>query len=128
MQELLFAICFFGSLVIFNGRCFIMLERVSTQIFMCGESVVFRYYVMRKHVVEKVLRLTSRKEKYLVVAAVRFLRTCISLKVYSEPLCRLIVLKIYICLLSEMAFYFSREFIKNLCAELVNCKNFLVGV
>lgn len=30
---------------------------------------------------EKVLRLTRRKEKYLVVAAVRFLRTCISLKV-----------------------------------------------
>ena len=41
---------------------------------------------MRNHVVEKVLRLTRRKEKYLVVAAVRFLRTCISLKVYSEPL------------------------------------------
>jgi protein phosphatase-4 regulatory subunit 3 len=39
-----------------------------------------KYYVMRKHVVEKVLRLTRRKEKYLVVAAVRFLRTCISLK------------------------------------------------
>lgn len=33
--------------------------------------------------VEKVLRLTRRKEKYLVVAAVRFLRTCISLKVCS---------------------------------------------
>ncbi|KAG0578678.1 hypothetical protein KC19_4G041700 [Ceratodon purpureus] len=39
-----------------------------------------KYYVMRKHVIEKVLRLTRRKEKYLVVAAVRFLRTCISLK------------------------------------------------
>ena len=40
-----------------------------------------RYYVMRNHVVEKVLKLTRRKEKYLVVAAVRFLRTCIALKV-----------------------------------------------
>nr|XP_024382924.1 serine/threonine-protein phosphatase 4 regulatory subunit 3-like isoform X3 [Physcomitrium patens] len=39
-----------------------------------------KYYVMRNHVVEKVLRLIRRKEKYLVVAAVRFLRTCISLK------------------------------------------------
>ncbi|XP_024373621.1 uncharacterized protein [Physcomitrium patens] len=39
-----------------------------------------KYYVMRKHVVEKILRLTRRKEKYLVVAAVRFIRTCISLK------------------------------------------------
>lgn len=38
---------------------------------------------MRNHVVEKVLRLIRRKEKYLVVAAVRFLRTCISLKVAS---------------------------------------------
>lgn len=40
-----------------------------------------RYYVMRNNVVEKILRLTRRKEKYLVVAAVRFLRTCIALKV-----------------------------------------------
>uniref|UniRef100_A0A7I4D3Y0 Serine/threonine-protein phosphatase 4 regulatory subunit 3-like central domain-containing protein n=1 Tax=Physcomitrium patens TaxID=3218 RepID=A0A7I4D3Y0_PHYPA len=39
-----------------------------------------KYYVIRKHVVEKVLRLTRRKEKYLVVAAVRFLKTCIFLK------------------------------------------------
>lgn len=36
---------------------------------------------MRNHVVEKVLKLIRRKEKYLVVAAVRFLRTCVSLKV-----------------------------------------------
>jgi protein phosphatase-4 regulatory subunit 3 len=39
-----------------------------------------RYYVMRNNVVEKILRLTRRREKYLVVAAVRFLRTCIALK------------------------------------------------
>ncbi|KAG6544232.1 hypothetical protein Mapa_014335 [Marchantia paleacea] len=39
-----------------------------------------KYYVMRNNVVEKILRLTRRKEKYLVVAAVRFLRTCIALK------------------------------------------------
>jgi hypothetical protein len=50
---------------------------------------VRRYYVMRKHVIEKVLRLTRRKEKYLVVAAVRFLRTCISLKVSYLELLRL---------------------------------------
>lgn len=36
---------------------------------------------MRNHVVEKVLKLIRRKEKYLVVAAVRFLRTCVALKV-----------------------------------------------
>jgi protein phosphatase-4 regulatory subunit 3 len=36
---------------------------------------------MRNQVVEKILKLTRRKEKYLVVAAVRFLRICISLKV-----------------------------------------------
>jgi protein phosphatase-4 regulatory subunit 3 len=35
---------------------------------------------MRNNVVEKILRLTRRREKYLVVAAVRFLRTCIALK------------------------------------------------
>jgi len=29
---------------------------------------------MRNNVVEKILRLTRRREKYLVVAAVRFLR------------------------------------------------------
>lgn len=40
-----------------------------------------RYYVMRNHVVEKVLKLIRRKEKYLVVAAVRFLRTCVASKV-----------------------------------------------
>ncbi|CAI5527351.1 unnamed protein product [Closterium sp. Naga37s-1] len=39
-----------------------------------------RYYVLRNNVVEKVLRLVRRKERYLVVAAVRFLRSCISLK------------------------------------------------
>ncbi|CAM6107221.1 unnamed protein product [Calypogeia fissa] len=39
-----------------------------------------KYYVMRNNVVEKILRLTRRREKYLVVAAVRFLRTCIALK------------------------------------------------
>ncbi|XP_057829704.2 uncharacterized protein LOC131040764 isoform X3 [Cryptomeria japonica] len=37
-----------------------------------------RCYFLRNNVLEKVLRLTRRKEKYLVVAAVRFLRTIIS--------------------------------------------------
>ena len=39
-----------------------------------------RYYVLRNNVVEKVLRLLYRREKWLVVAAVRFLRTCLGLK------------------------------------------------
>ena len=39
-----------------------------------------RYYVLRNNVVEKVLRLLHRREKWLVVAAIRFLRTCIGLK------------------------------------------------
>ncbi|KAH9557826.1 hypothetical protein CY35_07G105100 [Sphagnum magellanicum] len=39
-----------------------------------------KYYVMRNNVVQTILRLTRRREKYLVVAAVRFLRTCIALK------------------------------------------------
>lgn len=39
-----------------------------------------RYYVLRNNVVEKVLRLLYRREKWLVVAAIRFLRTCIGLK------------------------------------------------
>ncbi|CAI5463518.1 unnamed protein product [Closterium sp. Yama58-4] len=43
-------------------------------------SFRMKYYVLRNNVVEKVLRLVKRKERYLVVAAVRFLRSCISLK------------------------------------------------
>jgi hypothetical protein len=33
--------------------------------------------VLRKNVVEKVLKLLRRRERWLVVAGVRFLRTCI---------------------------------------------------
>ncbi len=36
--------------------------------------------MLRNNVVEKVLKLLNRREKWLVVAAVRFLRTCIGLK------------------------------------------------
>ncbi|WIA20078.1 hypothetical protein OEZ85_005938 [Tetradesmus obliquus] len=39
-----------------------------------------KYHVLRKNVVEKVLRLLRRKERWLVVAGVRFLRTCIGTK------------------------------------------------
>lgn len=39
-----------------------------------------KYHVLRKHVVEKVLKLLQRKERWLVVAGVRFLRTCIGTK------------------------------------------------
>ncbi|KAK3281899.1 hypothetical protein CYMTET_10332 [Cymbomonas tetramitiformis] len=43
-------------------------------------SYRIKYYVLRNNVVEKVLKLTQRSEKFLVIAAVRFLRTCIGLK------------------------------------------------
>lgn len=43
-------------------------------------SYTIKYYVMRNRVMEKVLQLTTRREKYVVVAAVRFLRTCIGRK------------------------------------------------
>ena len=36
--------------------------------------------MLRNNVVEKVLRLLYKREKWLVVAAVRFLRTCLGLK------------------------------------------------
>ena len=36
---------------------------------------------MRNQVVEKIVNLNRRKDKYFVVAAVRFLWICISLKV-----------------------------------------------
>lgn len=39
-----------------------------------------KYYTLRNNVVEKVLKLLRRRERWLVVAAVRFLRTCIGLK------------------------------------------------
>lgn len=48
----------------------------------CAQHHSFRikYYVLRNNVVEKVLNLMQRREKYLVVASVRFLRTCVGLK------------------------------------------------
>ncbi len=42
-----------------------------------------KYYILRSDTVGKVLRLLRRREKWLVVAALRFLRTCIGLKVRS---------------------------------------------
>eukprot|EP00850_Spirogloea_muscicola_P007351 SM000037S13486 [mRNA] locus=s37:119908:122287:- [translate_table: standard] len=39
-----------------------------------------RNHVLRKNLVEKVLQLTKRRERFLIVAALRFLRTCIGLK------------------------------------------------
>lgn len=47
--------------------------------------------MLRNNVVEKVLKLLNRREKWLVVAAVRFLRTCIGLKddFYNRYLVRL---------------------------------------
>jgi hypothetical protein len=72
-------------------------------------------------VVEKVLRLARRKEKYLVVAAVRFLRTCIALKVCSWPLFLLILLTSFFKFF-EMAFYFREDYIMKLL-ELMKSKN-----
>eukprot|EP00850_Spirogloea_muscicola_P004834 SM000021S06467 [mRNA] locus=s21:492698:499669:+ [translate_table: standard] len=48
----------------------------------CVQHHSFRIknYVLRKNLVEKVLRLTKCRERFLVVAALRFLRTCIGLK------------------------------------------------
>ena len=48
----------------------------------CAQHHSFRikYYVLRNNVVEKVLNLMQRREKYLVVASVRFLRACVGLK------------------------------------------------
>ena len=48
----------------------------------CVQNHSFRikYYVLRNNIVEKVLNLMQRREKYLVVAAVRFLRACVGLK------------------------------------------------
>ena len=39
-----------------------------------------KYYMLRNHVLQSVLQLTDRKEKYVVVSAVRFLRSCVNLK------------------------------------------------
>ncbi|KAK9804713.1 hypothetical protein WJX72_001481 [[Myrmecia] bisecta] len=39
-----------------------------------------KYFVLRNNLVEKVLKLLRCRERWLVVAAVRFLRTCIGLK------------------------------------------------
>jgi protein phosphatase-4 regulatory subunit 3 len=50
-----------------------------------SHSYRIKYYVLRNNVVEKVLKLTQRPERFLVVAAVRFLRTCIGLKVLTPP-------------------------------------------
>ena len=39
-----------------------------------------KYYMLRNHVLQSVLQLMDRKEKYVVVSAVRFLRSCVNLK------------------------------------------------
>lgn len=39
-----------------------------------------KYYMLRNHMLQHVLQLTERREKYVVVSAVRFLRACVSLK------------------------------------------------
>eukprot|EP00879_Flechtneria_rotunda_P032547 GHRR01035771.1.p1 GENE.GHRR01035771.1~~GHRR01035771.1.p1 ORF type:complete len:480 (+),score=165.60 GHRR01035771.1:3227-4666(+) len=49
-----------------------------------------KYHMLRKNVIEKVLRLLRRKERWLVVAAVRFVRTCIGTKddFYARQICK----------------------------------------
>jgi len=39
-----------------------------------------KYYILRNNVVDKVLRLTRRRERAVAVAAVRFMRTCLDIK------------------------------------------------
>ncbi len=40
-----------------------------------------KYFVLRNHCMEATLKLLARREAWLGVAAVRFMRTCIGLKV-----------------------------------------------
>lgn len=39
-----------------------------------------KYYVLRHGVIDKVLRLVDKREKFLVLAAIRFLRSCLAIK------------------------------------------------
>lgn len=43
-------------------------------------SFRIKYYTLRNNVVEKVLQLLQRREKYLALGAIRFVRTCLGLK------------------------------------------------
>lgn len=45
-----------------------------------AHSYRIKYYILRNNVVEKVLRLLRRRERWLNAAAVRFLRTCLGMK------------------------------------------------
>ena len=54
-----------------------------------------KYHVLRKNVVEKVLKLLRRHERWLVVAGVRFLRTCIGTK--DEFYMRYLVRCVFVC-------------------------------
>ncbi|GLC50218.1 hypothetical protein PLESTB_000355400 [Pleodorina starrii] len=45
-----------------------------------NHSYRIRYYTLRNHLVEKVLRLLHRRERWLVCATVRFMRVCVALK------------------------------------------------
>ncbi|CAM9573461.1 unnamed protein product, partial [Laminaria digitata] len=48
----------------------------------CVRSHTFRmkYFVLRNNVVSRVLRLLSCKDRYLQLAAIRFLRSCVGIK------------------------------------------------
>eukprot|EP00198_Chlamydomonas_reinhardtii_P002263 XP_001691599.1 predicted protein [Chlamydomonas reinhardtii] len=45
-----------------------------------NHSYRIRYYTLRKHLVEKVLKLLHRRERWLVCGTVRFMRVCVALK------------------------------------------------
>ncbi|PNH02464.1 Serine/threonine-protein phosphatase 4 regulatory subunit 3, partial [Tetrabaena socialis] len=45
-----------------------------------NHSYRIRYYTLRNQLVEKVLRLLHRRERWLVCATVRFMRVCVALK------------------------------------------------
>ena len=43
-------------------------------------SYNMKYYTLKNNVVEKILKVVKCRERYLVLGAVRFVRTCIGLK------------------------------------------------
>lgn len=48
--------------------------------FVQHHSYRVKYYVLRSHMIERVLRVVRRRERWLACAGVRFLRTCITIK------------------------------------------------
>ena len=80
--------------------------------FVQHHSYRIKYYVLRSHMVEKVLKVLRRRERWLACAGVRFLRTCISVK--DEFFNRLVQsLSILTKIAHIILFYSFRYLIKN---------------